>query len=175
MPRVFSQFKGNMSIMKTVMMPRGVELLAPVSGDRASLLTPEALNFFARLHREFNSRRLELLRQRKQRQDTINRGARPGFLPETRSIREGDWQVLPAPEDLQRRWVEITGPVDRKMVINALNSGADCYMADFEDSLSPSWEALIDGQINLRDAVRGTIEFTSPEGKQYRLNQHVAT
>src|SRR4051812_49114136 len=99
----------------------------------------------------------------------------PRFLPETKSIREGTWQVLPVPEDLQNRRVEITGPVDRKMVINALNSGANCYMADFEDSHSPTWEATLDGQMNVRDAVRGTIEYTSPEGKTYKLNQKVAT
>jgi len=99
----------------------------------------------------------------------------PDFFPETRAIREGDWKVDPIPPDLQRRWVEITGPVDRKMVINALNSGADCFMADFEDSHSPTWEATLDGQINVFDAVRGTISYVSPEGKQYSLGSKTAT
>src|SRR6267143_463289 len=104
-----------------------------------------------------------------------DRGEIPRFLAETKSVREGAWQVLPVPEDLRDRRVEITGPVDRKMVINALNSGANCYMADFEDAHSPTWEGTLEGQRNLRDAVRGTIEYTSPEGKSYRLNQKVAT
>ncbi len=155
--------------------PQGLELLAPVTEEQAEILTPAALEFFAQLHREFNPQRLEILRQRKLRQDAIDRGEMPHFLPETRSVREGDWRVLPVPEDLQNRRVEITGPVDRKMVINALNSGANCYMADFEDAHSPTWAATLDGQVNVRDAVRGTIEHVSAEGKRYRLNRTVAT
>src|SRR5437879_13546974 len=98
----------------------------------------------------------------------------PHFAPENNSLREAKWQVLPLPEDLQNRRVEITGPVDRKMVINALNSGANCYMADFEDSHSPTWEGTLEGQLNVRDAVRGTIDYVSPEGKEYQLNKQVA-
>lgn len=161
--------------MNIVQMPQGLEVLAAVTDEQAAILSPEALGFFVRLHREFNPRRLELLRQRKLRQEAIDRGEMPGFLPETKSVRDGDWRVLPVPEDLQDRRVEITGPVDRKMVINALNSGANCYMADFEDAHSPTWQATLEGQINVRDAVRGTIEYTSPEGKAYRLNRQVAT
>src|ERR1051325_11155014 len=160
--------------MKTIELLPGVEVCGPVSQTQATVLTPEALDFFAELQREFNPRRLELLRQRRLRQQAIDRGEMPKFLPETRAIREGDWKVLPVPDDLQDRRVEITGPVDRKMVINALNSGANCYMADFEDSHSPTWSGTLDGQINLRDAVRGAIEYTSPEGKVYRLNNKVA-
>jgi malate synthase len=153
----------------------GVEILGPITDAQAEILSPEAIAFFAALHREFNPRRLRLLKQRQLRQDIIDRGQMPGFLPETRAVREGKWQVLPVPEDLQNRRVEITGPVDRKMVINGLNSGANCFMADFEDAHSPTWEGTLDGQINLRDAVRSTIEYASPEGKRYRLNNPVAT
>ena len=99
----------------------------------------------------------------------------PNFFPETSLVRNGNWSVLPVPADLQNRRVEITGPVDRKMIINALNSGANCYMADLEDSHSPTWAGTLDGQVNLRDAVRGTIEFAGPEGKRYRLADKVAT
>jgi malate synthase len=161
--------------MKTIEMPRGLELLGPVSDEQAQILNPEALAFFAELQREFNPRRLELLRERKTRQAAIDQGEMPHFLPETRAIRESAWKVDPVPPDLQKRWVEITGPVDRKMVINALNSGADCYMADFEDAHSPIWEATLDGQINVRDAVRRAIEYATPEGKRYRLNEKIAT
>jgi malate synthase len=161
--------------MNTYEMPRGVEVLGPVTDEQAEILSPEALEFFAVLQREFNPRRLRLLRQRQLRQEAIDRGELPGFLTATQSVREGNWQVLPVPEDLQDRRVEITGPVDRKMVINALNSGANCYMADFEDAHSPTWEATLDGQRNVRDAVRGTVEYISPEGKRYQLNHRVAT
>src|SRR6266404_6243655 len=161
--------------MRTVELIEGVEVLGAVTGDQAEILSPEALEFCAELHREFNPRRLVLLRQRKLRQEAIDRGEMPNFLPETRAVREGNWQVLPVPEDLQNRRVEITGPVDRKMVINALNSGANCYMADFEDAHSPTWAGTLDGQINVHDAVRGTIEFESPEGKRYTLNRETAT
>src|SRR6267378_2901827 len=160
--------------MISISVPQGVNILAPASERHAEILSPEALEFYATLHREFNARRLELLRERSRRQEAIDRGQMPNFLAETKSIRDGDWKVSPTPGDLQNRRVEITGPVDRKMVINALNSGANCYMADFEDAHSPTWEATLDGQINLRDAVRGGIEYTNPEGKSYRLNQKVA-
>ena len=161
--------------MKTIRATKRLEVLGPVTDEQREILSPEALEFFAKLHREFNPRRLELLAERRRRQAAIDRGELPRFLPETKSVREGQWQVLPVPEDLRNRRVEITGPVDRKMVINALNSGANCYMADFEDAHSPTWAGTLDGQINVRDALRGTVEFTSPEGKQYRLNPQVAT
>src|SRR6266581_4684673 len=161
--------------MNRIESPTGLDVLGPIAAEHAEILSPEALKFFAQLQREFNPRRLQLLAQRKLRQEALDRGEMPGFLSETQSVRQGDWQVAPVPEDLRNRRVEITGPVDRKMVINALNSGANCYMADFEDAHSPTWDATLDGQINVRDAVRGTIEFMSPEGKKYTLNDQVAT
>ena len=155
--------------------PPGVELRGAVIGQHAQILTPEALEFFTTLQREFNPCRLELLRARKIRQKAIDRGELPTFLPETKHVRESDWRVDPVPADLQDRRVEITGPVDRKMVINALNSGAKCFMADFEDAHSPTWSATLDGQINVRDALRGTNDYLSPEGKRYELKKQVAT
>jgi malate synthase len=162
-------------MMKTFELPPGMTILADVTDEQAEILSPAALEFFAILHREFNPRRLQLLRQRRHRQAAIDRGQLPGFLSETEFMRESAWHVLPVPDDLKDRRVEITGPVDRKMVINALNSGANCYMADFEDAHSPTWEGTLAGQRNLRDAVRGNIEYTSPEGKRYQLNRQVAT
>jgi malate synthase len=153
----------------------GVEILAPLRPGFEEILTPEALGLVALLHRAFNARRRELLQRRDELQLELDRGWLPDFLPETAEIRNADWQVAPAPPDLQDRRVEITGPVDRKMVINALNSGAKMFMADFEDAHSPTWEGTIEGQINLRDAVRREIEFDSPEGKAYRLNPETAT
>jgi malate synthase len=161
--------------MKTAALPPGIQLLAPVTPSQESILSPEALAFFAKLQREFGSRRKDLLQKRVERHESIHRGEMPNFFPETSSVRNGNWSVLPVPADLQNRRVEITGPVDRKMIINALNSGANCYMADLEDSHSPTWSGTVDGQVNLRDAVRGTIEFASPEGKRYRLADKVAT
>jgi malate synthase A len=161
--------------MAPIPTPHGVKILAPVSASQSEILSTDALEFYATLHREYNRRRLELLAQRARNQQAIDRGEMPGFLPETQSIRDGDWLVDPVPADLQNRRVEITGPVDRKMVINALNSGANCYMADFEDAHSPTWDATLDGQINIRDAVRGAIDFRSAEGKKYSLNKTVAT
>lgn len=161
--------------MKTSEWPQGVEVLGPVNDEQREILSPEALAFFARLHREFNPRRLELLEARRGRQADIDAGERPDFPPETQAVREGDWRVLPVPEDLRNRRVEITGPVDRKMVINALNSGANCYMADFEDAHCPTWSGTLAGQRNLRDAVRGSMELSTPEGKRYQLNRKVAT
>ncbi len=133
------------------------------------ILTPEALQFLADLHAKFDGRRRELLQARIARQQRIDAGELPNFLPETESIRKGTWKCAPIPADLMDRRVEITGPVDRKMIINALNSGANVFMADLEDSNSPTWYNNISGQINLRDAVRGTIDFKSPEGKEYKL------
>ncbi|MEO8584984.1 MAG: malate synthase A [Acidobacteriota bacterium] len=146
----------------------------PVAGSEI-ILSDEALLFVAGLHREFNGRRIELLARRAERQKLFDAGELPGFLSETAAVRAGDWTVAPAPADLRKRWVEITGPVERKMMINALNSGASVFMADFEDSLSPTWENVVQGQTNLMDAVRRTIAFTSPEGKAYRLNESIAT
>jgi malate synthase len=156
----------------------GLELRPPsgIGADAwAHILTPDALAFVAKLARTFESERRRLLAARVERQAQIRAGQLPDFLPDTREIREREWTVAPIPRDLMDRRVEITGPVDRKMVINALNSGAKVYMADFEDSHTPTWRNNLDGQTNLRDAVRGTIEFSSPEGKRYALNPTVAT
>jgi malate synthase len=153
---------------------QGIEVSAPVSQEFAEILTPEAMSFVANLHRTFNESRQNLLKQRAERQERINAGELPDFLPQTESIRQGDWQVASTPSDLQKRRVEITGPVERKMMINALNSGASVFMADFEDSLSPSWNNVVEGQINLRDAIRRQIEFKNPDGRVYRLNDQVA-
>jgi malate synthase len=134
------------------------------------VLTPEALEFIGYLHDQYNQKRKSLLTQREIRQKKFDAGELPSLLPSTKAIREGDWRVNPIPAALQNRRVEITGPVDRKMIINALNSGANVFMADFEDSTSPTWENIIDGQLNLIDAVRERISYTSPEGKTYQLN-----
>ncbi len=148
----------------------GVEFRAEVTEAMAEILTPEAIAFAVRLERGFRARRNDLLEARKARQARLDAGERPDFLPETKSIREAEWTVAPLPADLLDRRVEITGPVDRKMVINALNSGARVYMADFEDSTTPTWTNLIEGQINLRDAVRRTISFVDEKsGKSYKL------
>src|SRR4051812_42733475 len=128
-------------------------------------LTPDALEFVARLHRQFNPTRERLLARRAERRAALERGAQLDFLAETAAVRNGTWQVAAAPPDLDDRRVEITGPVDRKMMINALNSGARVFMADLEDSMSPTWENVVEGQANLADAVRRTLELTSPEGK----------
>jgi malate synthase len=132
-------------------------------------LTPQATEFLVALHTRFEPVRRALLEERKKRQARLDAGQKPQFLEETRATREAEWKVAPIPADLLDRRVEITGPPDRKMVINALNSGASVFMADFEDSNAPTWENCIEGQRNLVDAVRRTIEFTSPEGKQYKL------
>ncbi|NDJ13305.1 MAG: malate synthase A [Acidobacteriia bacterium] len=142
--------------------------------EGTDILTPQAQDFLAELHRRFNVRRLELLEARKVRQAAIDAGALPDFLPETAHIRESEWTVAPIPADLQDRRTEITGPTDRKMVINALNSGAAMFMADFEDASSPTSKNVVDGQRNMRDAIRREIGFTSPEGKVYGLNEKTA-
>jgi len=154
---------------------KGLEIHAPVKGRMEEVLTPEALEFVAGLHREFDSTRQDLLRRRAERMAELHAGGTLDFLDSTREIREGDWTVAPAPKDLQDRRVEITGPTDRKMMINALNSGARGYMADFEDSNSPTWRNMIDGHVNLTEAIERTIEFTQDDGKEYRLNDEVAT
>jgi len=155
--------------------PEGIEIKGPITPEFAEILTPEAMSFVATLVRAFSDRREELLRRRVQRQAEIDTGKLPDFLPETEHIRNSTWTIAPIPHDLQDRRVEITGPVERKMIINALNSGAKVFMADFEDSLSPTWDGTIQGQINLRDAVNRTISYTAPEGKQYALQQQTAT
>jgi malate synthase len=153
----------------------GVEIRAPVEGRVADILSPAALGFLARLHREFEPRRRALLRRRAERQAELEAGAVPDFLTSTRAIRDAEWQVATAPPDCRQRWVEITGPAERKMVINALNSGADVFMADFEDAHTPTWGNMVQGQVNLIDAIERTIEFSSAEGRAYRLNERVAT
>src|SRR5487761_47558 len=152
-----------------------IALKGPNDGRSTELLTPEALAFIARMQREFGDRRLELLRMRDERQARLDAGEMPEFPASTRSERESDWKVAKAPKDLEDRRVEITGPTDRKMLINALNSGARVFMADFEDANSPTWSNLVEGQVNLIDAIERRIDFTSPEGKAYRLNDQVAT
>jgi malate synthase len=153
----------------------GIEIKAQVNDTQAEILTPEALRFLTSLAGEFDARRLQLLAKREVRQAEIDAGKFPDFLPETAEIRAADWTVAPIPADLLDRRVEITGPVDRKMIINALNSGANMFMADLEDANSPMWWNNVDGQYNLRDAVNGAIDFTSPEGKAYKLNEKTAT
>jgi malate synthase len=153
----------------------GIQVLAPMEPGFEDILTPEALQFAGTLARKFDERRVALMNRRQEIQAEIDAGNLPDFLPETEDIRRSDWQVAPVPYDLQDRRVEITGPVDRKMVINALNSGAKTFMADFEDAHGPTWKATIEGQINLRDAVNKTIDFVSPEGKSYSLNFDTAT
>jgi malate synthase len=153
----------------------GVQISAPITESYAEILTPEAVAFIVNLHRTFNQRRKSLLSARRERQKKLDAGERPNFLEETRSIRESAWTVAPLPADIMDRRVEITGPVDRKMIINALNSGAKVFMADFEDSSTPTWSNLLDGHINLRDAIRRIITYMDPAtGKQYKLNENVA-
>ncbi len=153
----------------------GVEILGPIDDCAERILTPGALELVARLARACEDRRHELLAARSARQRRIAEGERPDFLPQTRAIREATWTVAPIPQDLLDRRVEITGPVDRKMIINALNSGARVFMADFEDSHSPTWRGTLEGQLNLHDAVRGTIDYQSPDGKHYALGESRAT
>src|SRR5512147_509648 len=160
--------------MMPTIFPDGVEIKAEVKPGFEEILTPDALAFVATLARTFSERRDVLLAKRIERQAKLDAGELPHFLPETAHIRSGDWRVAPVPADLQDRRVEITGPTDRKMVINALNSGAKTFMADFEDANSPTWENLIQGQFNLCDAVRRTITYTSPEGKHYQLTDKPA-
>jgi len=162
----------------TLRLPRGVEINAPILPGFDAVLTLPALELVARLHRAFEPRRQQLLAARAERAKRIDAGERPDFLAATKAIREGDWKIAPVPPALQRRRVEITGPVDAKMVINAFNSGADSYMTDFEDSNSPLWTNQIQGQINIGQAIRRTLSFgqATPTGtKTYRLNEQIAT
>jgi malate synthase len=163
-----------LEIVTTDILPTDINVRAEVRPEWDEILSDDALGFVAALHKEFNPRRLELLAAREARKARLDAGELPDFLPETRSIRESDWTVAPIPPDLRDRRVEITGPVDRKMIINALNSGASVFMADFEDANSPTWANCIEGQLNLRDAVRRTISFESGT-KQYRLDEKTAT
>ena len=151
----------------------GVTILGDVNAEYAEILTPQALAFVARLHRQFETRRQELLGRRASRQKDFDGSKLPDFLPDTKTIRDSEWTIAPQPADLLDRRVEITGPTDRKMVINALNCGASTFMADFEDANCPTWHNMVDGQRNLRDALRRTITFEQ-NGKQYRLNEKTA-
>jgi malate synthase len=152
----------------------GIEITGRITPEYAEILTPPAVALAAKLQRAFGGRRAELLGRRAQRQAALDAGQLPDFLPETRAIRESDWTCAAIPADIADRRVEITGPVDRKMVINALNSGANVFMADFEDANTPRWDNNLQGHLNLRDAIRRRIDYTSPEGKPYRLNQKTA-
>jgi len=156
-------------------LPPGCAVTGTLRPGFETVLTREAMDFVVELARKFGPRVEELLTRREARQKEIDAGKLPDFLPETRAIREREWHVTSIPADLQDRRVEITGPTDRKMIINALNSGAKVFMADCEDSMTPTWDNVVQGQINLRDAVSRRIEFASPDGKQYRLNPTIAT
>ena len=153
----------------------GVEIHAPIPDEYRDILSDEAVAFVAKLAREFGGRVDEILQKREERQERFDAGEMPDFLEETKDIREGDWKVAPVPDDLQDRRVEITGPPDRKMAINALNSGAKIYLTDFEDANCPTWDNMLESQANLRDAIRRDIAFDDPEtGKHYELNDEVA-
>src|SRR5947209_13337375 len=152
-----------------------LELQGTMGPGFEEVLTPDALEFVAALQQEFGSRRRELLEARAQRRARLAAGEKLDFLPETQDVREGEWTVAPVPDDLQQRWVEITGPTDRKMTINALNSGADGFMADFEDANAPTWRNMVEGHINLRDAIEGTIAYEGSDGRHYELKDNPAT
>src|SRR5512133_3372433 len=155
-------------------MEDGRRSLGPIEERFDEVLTDDAIAFVARLQREFGPRRTSLLEDRRRQQAALDAGEMPDFLPGT-DIRQGDWRVASSPPDLVDRRVEITGPTDRKMVINALNSGARCFMADLEDANAPTWSNMVEGQINVADAIRGTIEMTGPDGREYRLADETAT
>ncbi|MGB4948566.1 MAG: malate synthase A [Candidatus Competibacter denitrificans] len=156
-------------------LPAGVQVNAPLHPRFDEILTHDALNLVAKLHRAFEPRRQELLKKRVERQARIDAGEMPDFLPETKAVRDGDWKIAPLPKALERRRTEITGPVEAKMIINAYNSGADSYMTDFEDSNSPNWFNQIQGQVNLKDAIRRKLSFVNEVGKEYKLNENIAT
>lgn len=163
-----------MAVPQEKLPPRPAQLGAAVEPGHAALLSPDALTFLADLHRRFDARRRQLLEARRVRQASYDAGALPDFRADTAAIRADDWRVAPIPAALQDRRVEITGPVERKMIINALNSGAKVFMADFEDSSAPTLANQLDGQLNLRDAVNGTIEFSTPDGKHYQVGDNPA-
>src|SRR5215469_15206003 len=145
-----------------VTLARPAEITVAIAGRAAEVLTPDALAFLAELHRRFDARRRELLAARQARQARFDAGESPDFLAETKAVRDGDWRVAPIPADLQDRRVEITGPTDRKMVINALNCGAKVFMTDFEDANAPTWANMVDGQVNLIDLWAGRLSFDDP-------------
>jgi malate synthase len=153
----------------------GLELRGAIDPGFDEVLTPDALEFVAELQRRFGAVRGELLEARAQRRARLAAGGLLDFLAETESIREAHWRIAPVPADMQQRWVEITGPTERKMAINALNSGADGFMADFEDANSPTWRNMVEGHINLRDAIDGTITYEGSDGRHYELGEHPAT
>lgn len=163
-----------MNTAKQSMQDRHIEISGALNADYKTILTDDAIAFLTELNDRFESRRQELLSRRRERQELIDGGELPSFLPETRDIREAEWKVAPIPADLMDRRVEITGPVDRKMIINGLNSSAKVFMADFEDSNAPTWQNNLDGQTNLRDAVNKTITYRSAEGKKYELAHQTA-
>jgi malate synthase len=152
----------------------GINVNASVTAEQAAILTPEAMDFVAGLARKFEPVRLSLLQRRVQRQAELDAGKLPDFLAETASVRNSDWTIAPLPAELQDRRVELTGPAERKMLINGLNAGAKVYLADLEDSMTPTWRNVIDAQINLRDAVNRTIKLVNPDGKTYQLNEKIA-
>ena len=152
-----------------------IELAGPMEPGFDEVINADALEFVAELQSQFGARREELLEARGRRRARLAEGALLDFLPDTREIREAGWTVAPVPDDMQQRWVEITGPTDRKMTINALNSGADGFMADFEDANSPTWHNMIDGHRNLRDAIDGTITYRDSDGRDYELSENPAT
>jgi malate synthase len=160
---------------KTRTYAEGIEFTAEIPDEFAQILTPEAVAFVAKLSREYRGRVDDLLTKRAERQERISAGEMPDFLPGTREIREGDWEIAPIPDDLQDRRVELTGPPDRKMTINALNSGASCWMADFEDANCPTWHNMLESQLNMKEAIEGTISFDDPDsGKHYELHEDTA-
>lgn len=154
---------------------RGLEVTAPITKEHAEILSGEALDFVLELVEKFGERREQLLVRRQEVQKKIDGGWLPDFIPETKTIRESEWQVAPIPAPLQDRRVEITGPAEPKMIINALNSGAKVFMADTEDSLSPTWERIVEAQVALKAAARKTLTYQSPEGKEYKLGEKLAT
>src|SRR5690349_22395940 len=155
-------------------LPDGIEIRGEIAPGFDQILTRDALALVAKLQRELGQRRIECLNRRQERQARLDAGESLDFLSKTKHIRDADWTCASIPADLCDRRVEITGPTDRKMVINALNSGANVFMADFEDSNSPTWENMIEGQANLRDAVKGTITYDGPDGKRYELRENPA-
>jgi malate synthase len=161
--------------LNEILGPEEIEVRARVAPEHEAILTPAALRFVADLERTFSPMRRTLLARRGERQRALDAGVLPEFLPETLDLRTGDWTTAPIPADLTDRRVEITGPAERKMIVNGLNSGANVFMADFEDSNTPTWENNLSGQVHLRAAVAGSLAFTSPEGKEYRLGERVAT
>ena len=153
----------------------GIQFTVEIPEEFQQILSPEAVAFVAKLSREYRGRVVELLQKRAERQERISAGEMPDFLPETKDVREGDWEIAPIPDDLQDRRVELTGPPDRKMTINALNSGASCWMADFEDANCPTWHNMLESQLNMKEAIEGTIAFDDPDsGKHYELHEETA-